>query len=653
MFSLLVLCFSIHPQAPAAPTVEEAVAEIVELLDSGADDLDMARAYLKLAVIDDSRSASALGQLLPRLLRARPTAVLAMEHCKGNYGTVELKRLVANSLSSSDRTSAASVLVKTSEGRLWLLKKYSKLIDLNIKVMLMNELERGKLQDRLVHEEYKARVARIQGAALHTGARLGLVQTKKAAFKGLESGQVEIKVGAIYACGIWGGAKGFEKLARCVPDAHDPRVLASLWHSLRLAVEEDEVEAIAKVLLKTRKKNDQSFLANALIVAGWSQPIPAGEAFTNLLKKSDSDLRSIALRGIEATAYEEALPLVIKLLRNKNELVRADAFRALSTFSSVPDKQVETIIKMSRDKDSGVRLSATMAFKLLPQEIATPLFGERLGDDVWSVQDVAVEALAEMRTLAATRLLAAHMDQAEGLVRSLTYRHLRELTGQDFGMAKSSWIRWLDSQPANFQLPNPGQAQEMLLKLKNKRDADDTKYGSVEYHDIAIQSGGAIFIFDQSASMGQKYTATEEVFLDHFANKLAKTIRQLRDDHSFNIILFSDDAKAWKPSLTQATDAAKKEAVGYILQQRSKNTTRLDKAIELAFRDPDVQQIYIMTDGDPSGGEHMKAKIIDRVTELNRSRRIRIHTIVAGDVHGEFLTELARINGGTSVDLRN
>jgi hypothetical protein len=59
-----------------------------------------------------------------------------------------------------------------------------------------------------------------------------------------------------------------------------------------------------------------------------------------------------------------------------------------------------------------------------------------------------------------------------------------------------------------------------------------------------------------------------------------------------------------------------------------------------------------MTDGDPTVGETLKTRIVDLTSEMNRNRRIRIHTIAAGDVHGNFLEELAIINGGTAVDLR-
>ena len=80
--------------------------------------------------------------------------------------------------------------------------------------------------------------------------------------------------------------------------------------------------------------------------------------------------------------------------------------------------------------------------------------------------------------------------------------------------------------------------------------------------------------------------------------------------------------------------------------------TNLAAALELAFRQEEVQQIYLMTDGDPTVGVTLKSAIVDRIVELNRHRRIRVHTIIAGDVDGNFLGELALLNGGTSVDLR-
>lgn len=654
MLVLLFLCFSVLPQQPAAPTVNEAVEEVQKLNRSGADTLDMARALIQLAVIDDPNAADAIVDLIPTLRGgSRTIAVRALEHCRDGTGVEQLHELMTESQFHLDRWTATSVLVKTPAGRDWLVDRYSQLYTLEVKVLLLESLTGGKAQERLLLNAYKDKTPAIQGAALHSAARLGLTQTRKTALQCLEDAAVDVRVGASFACGYWGGEKTIAQMAKLVSKTHIPSILAGIEHSLRLADDEDEIDALAKAMLKARKKEKQSFLAKALIVAGPRQPAIAGVAFAKMLRKSDPMLRSLALRGIEATAHEAALPAVIKLMKSRDPMIRSDAVLAIRAFPSFSDKHAEMVLKMCSDIDAGVRLAATSSLGVLPQDVAVQALGERLKDEAWSVQDVAVETLAGMKSLAATRLLAEHMKQAKGLVRELTYEHLKNLTGQDFGMTTSAWSRWMQELPEDYQLPTTEQAKQMLAELEARRADDDAKYGTAKYHELVIRSGGVVFIFDRSKSMGEDYTANAQVYLDYFAKELAETIDQLRGDHNFNIIFFSNQAEAWKPNLVQASRASKQEAIDFILKQRSDGSTNLFSAIQLAFQDQDVQQICIMTDGDPSGGLGMKAKIMDWVTEVNRTRRVRIHTIIAGNVHGDFLKELAQHNGGTSVDLRD
>ncbi len=653
MFTSLLLCCVLSPQAADAVSVETAVAAIYELQEAKADDYDIGRALMNLANINDPKAAEALAELVEDLEgQLRHSAIMALGTCKAENREEVLADLLLKSKHQPDRISAASVMVKTEAGRDWMIKKFSKLKDAPVKAILIRSLDRGKDQDKLLMKAIKDKNPTVRSSALRTAAELGLEQARKTALKALGDANLSVRTGAAIACGTFGGAAAFTAMAELALEARGPELRSGLRRGMKLADEPEEVEVLCKTMGKARKNEGKALLAQALIVAGVTHPEIAGPAFGKLLEDKDSGIRKYALRGIEATAHESSLPLIIELLDHEELLIRSDAVRALSSFKTVPTVHAKRIAEMSRDTSPVVRLSATMALHTLETDVSLPALADRLGDDAWAVRDVAVEALAAMRSIPATRLLAEHMKRAKGLVREETWTYLKALTGQDFGPAGESWSNWLNDQPNDYQLPDPEQAQKMLVELAASRSKHDAGYGTVEYHGIAVRPGGVVFILDLSGSMGFNYTPDAQLFHDYFTKELMATIERLHGEHHFNIITFSSSAGVWRTGLVQADDESKKAAVEYISKKKPWGGTNLYAAIELAFKEKEVQQIYVMTDGDPTVGLTLKSQIIDNVVELNRSRRIRIHTIVAGDVDGNFLNELAVLNGGTSVDLR-
>ncbi len=642
------------PQEAAKPaTVEDAVAAIEELREAKAEDYDIGRALMNLAALNDPEGAVALAEMVEDLEgQLRHSAIMALGSCKSDNRDEVLAKLITKSKHQPDRISAAQVMIKTTSGQQWLIKKFSKLKDAPVKAVLIRSLENGEDEEKLLLKAIKDKNPFVRGNALRKVAELGLEKGRKTAMKALKDANLQVRAGAAIACGTYGGTAAFQQMAELSLDARGPELRAGLRRGMRLADDAEEVAVLCKAMLKARKIEGRALIAQSLIEAGKSQPAVAGEAFGKLLHDKDAGIRILALRGIEATAHESSLPMIIELLDHDELLIRSDAVRALSTFSSVPVAHAQKVADMSADPDPVVRLSATMALKPLPQEVAIPALGKRLEDDAWAVRDVAVEALAGMRNMAATRLLADHMQRARGLVKEETYNYLRNLTGQDFGPTAQAWSKWLNDQPDDFQLPTPEEAAQMLVELEAKRSVHEAGYGSVEYHGIAVRPGGVIFILDLSGSMGFNYTPDAQLFHDYFTKELMATIDRLHGEHYFNIVTFNNGATKWKDKLVRADDESKAEAVKYVSKRKPWGGTNLASSLELAFQENEVQQIYLMTDGDPTVGTTLKSAIIDRVVELNRSRRIRIHTIVAGDVDGDFLNELAVLNGGTSVDLR-
>jgi hypothetical protein len=72
----------------------------------------------------------------------------------------------------------------------------------------------------------------------------------------------------------------------------------------------------------------------------------------------------------------------------------------------------------------------------------------------------------------------------------------------------------------------------------------------------------------------------------------------------------------------------------------------------MAFQDPDVDTIFVMSDGEPtSGGVVDPHGIRTEVAFWNKHRNVRIHTVAIGG-NLEVLEWLAKDSGGRYVEMR-
>ncbi|MCA8961660.1 MAG: hypothetical protein KDC38_14145, partial [Planctomycetes bacterium] len=147
---------------------------------------------------------------------------------------------------------------------------------------------------------------------------------------------------------------------------------------------------------------------------------------------------------------------------------------------------------------------------------------------------------------------------------------------------------------------------------------------------------------------------------------------QLAGGARFNVISFNNEIASFTKSLVPASGQNKGRAAKWVDRLRADNATHTDEALERAFADPDVDTLILLSDGAPmkaTDRDHvaLAARILERVEELNRLRKIRIFTFgfegegewppgskyrrgaPASDSRAmvDFLRTLAEKNGGT------
>lgn len=114
----------------------------------------------------------------------------------------------------------------------------------------------------------------------------------------------------------------------------------------------------------------------------------------------------------------------------------------------------------------------------------------------------------------------------------------------------------------------------------------------------------------------------------------------------FNLIRFASEVVSWKPSLMSTSDDSCQDAVEWVSDFDANGSTSTLQALQMAFEDPDVQGIYLLTDGKPDNSTTM---VLREVAKLNSGRNVRVHCISFNcddSVANKFLQLLASQTGG-------
>jgi uncharacterized protein YegL len=162
---------------------------------------------------------------------------------------------------------------------------------------------------------------------------------------------------------------------------------------------------------------------------------------------------------------------------------------------------------------------------------------------------------------------------------------------------------------------------------------------------MPIYANKLLFVLDTSGSMqGVRFAAAKR--------ELVHAIQGLRSEVQFSIIVFNSSVSRWQQHLVKADVLNKKLAEAFIEGLNPQASTATFDALAAAL-EYDVEAIYFLTDGAPTGGQIVAPPaIVQSVSGTNRLRRISIYTIglapgAPGSMTDAFLKTLAEQNLGT------
>ena len=471
----------------------------------------------------------------------------------------------------------------------------------------------------------------------------------------------------------WKAVAIFGAIVVCLCAGQDAlKELSSVLKKLRglrkqyKAVEAERTSLLAKFQEILRKDPSQQRRPSRETLEIYNR-LKEAEGKRQELERELESARSRAVGAVRAAVSadgEETLHKLLKIVyRGKPDIgVEAALLDALASSSS--DEVVAHLIKfLEEESNAKILCGLCRVMEMRRERRAADALIALLQNRKWEVVVAAAKALAAIRVKKAVEPMIEALQRAEdanneGATRGIKIA-LQDMTGK-YSLTTAADFRnwWNATGKMTYDESTPPPPRSAGRKRKGMT--------SVLYGEIT--SKRVIFICDVSHSMsargrvpegssegnksgGEQAPATgggmkkvreqprfgeggvrpgyEGRRIDILKLELAFVINKLLpEDAKFNVITFSTDVQRWRKGLTKATPRNKKSALEFVKKMEPQAMTNLYGALELAFRDRQVDTIYLLSDGNPTVGTTTKLdEILAAVRRWNKGRNVVIHTI--------------------------
>jgi HEAT repeat protein len=315
-------------------------------------------------------------------------------------------------------------------------------------------------------------------------------------------------------------------------------------------------------------------------------------------------------RGLGGLGDPESVVPLLALLGESHLGVRLEALGALGMLKDV--RAQGPMLAMLGDGDPRLREAAARALGMLGAAHNAPRLVPMLDDPSPRVVESTATSLALLGAPTSIGPLIERLARAEKddlRVADTLARALERITGRQLGTDAERWRSWW----------------AVRKDLPFTRDEQEAQGGTVEplrYHGFPVRSSKVVFVLDVSRSMGWNGR------LERARTALVDVLQGLPRSTRFNLVVFSERAHRWEGSLVVASLVNVRRAVQFVQRTEPQSGTAAYEALEAAFAEPDVDTIFFLSDGHPSGGTVLDPELIlADVAKWNRIRRVRVHAI--------------------------
>jgi HEAT repeat protein len=398
-----------------------------------------------------------------------------------------------------------------------------------------------------------------------------------------------------------------------------------------------------------------------------------GDANADLESHVPSGVRIEAARVLAERKSKEALPALEAMAQTADlEDVAAAGLDAIWDIRGGDAEWIQKLLAYTTNAKAEVRNAALQQLGRCADAPAVAAMVKALDHELWSTRYAALlglemairgpqgkapgvtsstKALDAAQRKEAMAAIVARMQKEDGRMLHEFANALWRLSGQPYRTVATAWKGWWEKSGATFE-------PIALADLAKRETEENTRrlrqLTRSTFFGIRIQSHRVIFILDVSGSMNELTRAEYlgklgEPRLTVAKRELSKCLDSLEENSLFNIISFSSGVDHWLDGIAECNAKTRDEAKAYVNKLGADGGTNLYGSLKEAFRDPDVDTIFVLSDGEPSVGDVVDSGTIrEHVKAWNEHRGVVINTIAVGGTFPilEWITE---DSGGTHV----
>jgi HEAT repeat protein len=371
---------------------------------------------------------------------------------------------------------------------------------------------------------------------------------------------------------------------------------------------------------------------------------PADEAsalptFKRALQDQAEPVREAAVEGLSRCRSAEAWALLREVAQGGTGRIALTALGALGRAAAEAERPAcaALLTRLAQSTHDAVRVTALLALGELAPDGLLETLALPIEHAHWPTRAAAVRAAGSVRAKQAVDLLIDRLAREDGRLRWDIAQSLLRLTGKTLGVDPAAWRDWWTPRRESFAFAD----------AEGSTAAEDASFTKA-YYGVPLLSKRIVFCIDASSSMRASSADKRTTKLDEARRQLKKTLGSLDPDVKFNLVFFADKPSAWESKLQPATAANVNRAMEMAGRARADGHTDLYGALMTALGDPEVDTVFLLSDGDPSAGKITDPRALLReFRAVNRARLVVVHTISLGP--NALMKELAERTGGRAV----
>ena len=250
---------------------------------------------------------------------------------------------------------------------------------------------------------------------------------------------------------------------------------------------------------------------------------------------------------------------------------------------------------------------------------------------------VAVEAREDIKNVYSPTH-AVDIQQGDARHATVTFTSRNKVPDRDFRLLFDAGEGAIGARVVSYRPEADGDGFFLLLARPGMQPADQTAVNKT-----------VLFVVDRSGSMQGKK-------IEQVRGALRFVLNNLKEGDRFNIIAYDAEVESFRPEIERFNNDSRRAALGFVESLSAGGSTNIDAALDEALsqlqesRPPNY--IIFLTDGLPTAGETVSARIVDHTRQLNQ-RGARLMAFGVGyDVNSRLLDKLARANHGQTEYVR-